>query len=337
MFRKLLYLIILIFIFIGTAGVWGWQQLKQFEQQPLALEQPAMIWIESGSNFAHLVTDLHRLGISASDWRWQWIRRFQQPVLKAGEYQLQPGITPRQLLHLIASGRVVDHRMTLIEGWTIDRLRQELKADPRLTHVSADWTDQALMEALGCAGCFAEGQFLPETYFFVRGDRDLDILTRAYEAMQSTLEQAWSSRNPELPIENSDELLVLASLVEMETTDPTELGQVAGVFMRRLLAGMRLQTDPTVVYGIESRQEEPFDGRIRRVHLRTDHPWNTYTRHGLPPTPIALPGKAAILAAAQPEPGDTYYFVARGDGTHQFSRTLAEHNRAVDRYIRGRN
>jgi UPF0755 protein len=186
------------------------------------------------------------------------------------------------------------------------------------------------MARLGCAECFAEGRFLPETYQFVRGDSDLDLLKRAYAAMRGALADAWTDRREGLPLESPEELLVLASLVEMETMAAAERARVAGVFVRRLQRGMRLQTDPTVVYPLED-----FDGRIRRVHLRTDHPWNTYTRGGLPPTPIALPGEASLHAAANPADGEALYFVSRGDGTHHFSRTLEEHNRAVARYILG--
>jgi UPF0755 protein len=188
------------------------------------------------------------------------------------------------------------------------------------------------MARFGCTDCPAEGRFLPETYFFLRASSDLALLERAYLAMEDALAEAWAQRAEDLPIDSPDELLILASLIERETGAPFERPEVAGVFKRRLQRGMRLQTDPTVVYGLD----DSFDGRIRRVHLRTDHPWNTYTRHGLPPTPIALPGRASLQAAANPAAGTALYFVSKGDGSHQFSDTLAEHNAAVDRYIRGR-
>ncbi|MEN1729520.1 MAG: endolytic transglycosylase MltG, partial [Pseudomonadota bacterium] len=221
---------------------------------------------------------------------------------------------------------------TIVEGWTLRELRQRLAQDPRLAQDSAEWNDEALMAHLGCSDCPAEGRFLPETYFFLRGSSDLELLERSYSAMEAALDEAWAGRAADLPIQNADELLILASLIERETGAPFERPEVAGVFKRRLQLGMRLQTDPTVVYGLD----DSFDGRIRRVHLRTDHPWNTYTRHGLPITAIALPGRASLLAAAQPADGSSLYFVSRGDGTHQFSDTLQEHNAAVDRYIRGR-
>ncbi|MEM1080570.1 MAG: endolytic transglycosylase MltG [Pseudomonadota bacterium] len=320
---------------IALAGAAWWliQQLDDFEQQPLSVGHHATLWLPPGSSYTRLVNELERLGMTGNHWRWRWWGRLRAPVLQAGEYRVEPGVTAQGLFSQIAAGQVMTHRFTIIEGWTTERLRSELEAESRLESATAAWTDDELMTALGCVDCFAEGRFLPETYFFSRGDRDYDVLKRAFDDMQDVLERAWQLRATDLPIQSTNELLVLASLVEMETTDPSELAEVSGVFKRRLQAGMRLQTDPTVVYGIEG----PFDGRIRRVHLQTDHPWNTYTRHGLPPTPIAMPGQAAIEAAAQPAAGDTFYFVARGDGTHQFSRTLDEHNRAVNRYIRGRH
>jgi UPF0755 protein len=214
----------------------------------------------------------------------------------------------------------------------VRELRSELTADPRLRLVAADLADEALMARLGCEGCEPEGRFLPETYFFERGSSDLELLERAHVAMNEALAEAWAGRRDDLPLDEPYELLVLASLIERETGQPEERARIAGVFVRRLERGMRLQTDPTVVYGLG----DDFTGRLRRVHLRTDHPWNTYTRHGLPVTPIALPGRAALEAAADPAEGSALYFVARGDGSHYFSDTLAEHNAAVDRFIRGR-
>jgi UPF0755 protein len=185
---------------------------------------------------------------------------------------------------------------------------------------------------VGCPECAAEGRFLPETYFFVRGSSDLALLQRAHDALQEALSAAWSDRAEDLPLDSPYELLIMASLIERETGQAGERSRIAGVFVRRLEKGMRLQTDPTVMYGLG----DDFQGRLRRVHLRTDHPWNTYTRHGLPLTPIALPGRASLEAAARPADGTALYFVSRGDGSHQFSDTLSEHNAAVDRYIRGR-
>lgn len=313
-------------------ATWAWRDYRQFADAPLIESGTGMLWIGPGDTLGSVVAGLDRLGLARPGWRWRLLGRIEQPVIKAGEYRLRPGESPRALLARLDRGDVVRHSFTIVEGWNLARLRDELARDSRVQSAVADLAPEALMSRLGCDDCFAEGWFLPETYQFVRGDTDLDLLARAHRAMRTTLAAAWDARAADIPIETPEELLVLASLVELEAVVAEERARVAGVFVRRLNRGMRLQTDPTVVYGITG----DFDGRIRRVHLRTDHPWNTYTRHGLPPTPIALPGGASLMAAAQPADGEALYFVARGDGTHHFSATLAEHNRAVARYILGR-
>ncbi len=328
------FLIFIVFI-LCTAGVLGasfWHQYRSFVDRPLVESGTVRLWLPPGGHLGTAVGDLERLGLTRRDWRWRLLARQRAERLAAGEYAIAPGTTPEGLLDRLAAGDVVRHRFTVIEGWTLEELRAALGRDSRLNTEGRDLDEAALMTHLGCDGCPAEGRFLPETYFFVRGDSDLDLLGRAHAALEGALAAAWGDRDETVPLDGPDELLVLASLVEKEAQVADERAQVAGVFARRLRRGMRLQTDPTVVYGLG----DDFDGRIRRVHLRTDHPWNTYTRHGLPPTPIALPGRAALVAAAQPADGEALYFVARGDGTHEFSSTLAEHNRAVDRYIRGR-
>lgn len=330
--RIALFLLFFIVLFGLAGGGWALRSYQSFLDRPLLLDGEARVWLPGGGSLASLVRDLERLGLTRADWRWRLFGRLDARALAAGEYVIEPGETPTQWLDRVAAGEVVRHRFTIIEGWTVAELRAALGRDSRLRREVDVLDDAALMDRLGC-DCAGEGRFLPETYFFQRGDSDWDLLTRAHAAMQRTLEQTWADRREGLPIESPDELLVLASLVEKEARVANERARVAGVFVRRLEQGMRLQTDPTVVYGLGP----DFDGRIRRVHLRTDHPWNTYTRHGLPPTPIAMPGPDALAAAAHPADGNELYFVARGDGTHKFSATLAEHNRAVDRYIRGRN
>lgn len=332
MIRKSLILIILISASLALCAGLFWRDYRDFAQRAMAGSGEAVIWIRPGASLGSVVALLGRLGLAEANWRWRLLGRLERPVIKAGEYRVASGMTPVELLDRLNRGDVVRHRFTIVEGWNLARLRDELERDPRIASTAASLEPGALMLRLGCEDCFAEGWFLPETYQFRRGDRDLDLLARAHRAMRGELEQAWAERAPGLPLETSEELLVLASLVELETMVAEERGRVAGVFVRRLERGMRLQTDPSVVYGIG----DDFDGRIRRVHLRTDHPWNTYTRSGLPPTPIALPGSASIRAAARPADGDALYFVARGDGTHEFSATLDEHNRAVARYILGR-
>ena len=261
--------------------------------------------------------------------------RLEPPAIKAGEYQLEPGITPRGLLQLLSSGAVVQYRFTLVEGWTFTQLLQALANDEVLrqtldpdSNKAGDKAGAILVSSLGVD--HPEGWFFPETYQFTRGDSDSDILDWAHKAMEKELGNAWEARNLDLPLNSPYELLILASIIEKETGREEERGQIAGVLIRRLQKGMRLQTDPTVIYGMG----DSFDGNIRRRDLKTDTPYNTYTRSGLPPTPIAMPGRASLLAAARPEAGDAFYFVANGTGGHTFSATLQEHQEAVNKLIK---
>lgn len=252
--------------------------------------------------------------------------------LQSGEYLLPAGMTAPQLLDRIVSGRVIQYRFTIVEGWTFQQLMAAMEADPRILDTLGDAEEEELMAAVGSPDKeHPEGWFLPETYNYTRGTTDLDLLRRAHRAMESQLEYAWENRTDGLPLDSAYEALILASIIERETGAPEERREIAGVFARRLQDGMRLQTDPTVIYGMG----DAYDGRIRTQDLRTDTPYNTYTRHGLPPTPIAMPGRASLRASVDPEPGTSMYFVSRGDGTHVFSDTLEEHNRAVRRYILG--
>ncbi len=330
--RVIAWILLLLLTAGLAAGLWFYQEWQRFGEQSIHRGGPMVLWLAPGTSFTATVRQLETLGTTRADWRWRLLGRLYAPQLKAGEYLIEPGTTVLELIDRIERGEVRSHRFTIVEGWTFAELRQRLASDPRIRPVSRDQSEDELMARLGCDDCYAEGRFLPETYFFVRGTSDLEILARAHQAMNRALDEVWASRQSDLPLDEPNELLVLASIVERETGQASERARVAGVFVRRLQIGMRLQTDPTVVYGLG----DDFDGRIRRVHLRTDHPWNTYTRHGLPPTPIALPGRAALEATAHPAEGTALYFVSRGDGTHQFSDTLAEHNAAVDRYIRGR-
>lgn len=330
-------IILMVMVLAATATLLAsWfvvQRFKAFAQTPLQISAPMVLSLAPGSSFQGLPRQLAALGLAREHWHWRWYGRLHQPTLRAGEYWIEPGMTLEQLVHDLSAGAVRRHRLTIVEGWTVAELRAKLASDARLTPHSRDWDKSQLMAHLGCVDCWAEGRFLPETYTFERPFTDTELLSLAYNAMNRALDQAWSQRQPDIPLADTDELLIMASLIEKEARLASERPEIAGVFTRRLQQGMRLQTDPTVVYGLNANE---FDGRIRRVHLRTDHPWNTYTRHGLPVTPIALPGRASIEAAAQPAPGRSLYFVARGDGSHHFSESLAEHNRAVDRYIRGR-
>ena len=251
--------------------------------------------------------------------------------LQVGEYALAPGTTPQSLLLAMRDGKVVRRNFTIVEGWNIRDLRAALARAPMLGQETANLDDAALMKALGQAGQHPEGRFLPETYAWVRGDSDLDILARAHDAMQDALDRAWAARAADLPLKTKDEALVLASIVEKETGIAEERPAIAGLFARRLKIGMRLQTDPTVIYGMGAS----YAGNIRRADLATDTPYNTYTRAGLPPTPIAMPGKAALQAATHPAAGEALYFVAVGDGSgrHVFSKSLDAHNAAVREYV----
>ncbi len=248
--------------------------------------------------------------------------------LKAGEYAVTPRITPRGLIEQIAAGRVIQHALSVVEGWTFQQLRQALAAHPKIVQTLREASDAEIMTRLGRAGDHPEGRFFPDTYHFPTGTTDEAFLRRALAAMDRQLNDAWSRRAPNAPLDGPYQALILASIVEKETGLPEERPAVAGVFARRLQKGMLLQTDPTVIYGLG----DAFDGNLRRKDLVADTPYNTYTRKGLPPTPIALPGAASLAAAVNPAPGNALYFVATGDGGHAFSATLAEHNQAVRRY-----
>lgn len=255
----------------------------------------------------------------------------QAQGLKAGEYELLPGSSPQVLLDLFNSGRVLLHAVTFIEGSTFDDVRKLLAANPRVTQELANASEAEVMNRLGAPGTHPEGQFFPDTYRFPRQTSDFELLRMAYQRMQRELAAAWESRAADLPLESSYEALILASIIEKETALERERAQISGVFVERLRRRMRLQTDPTVIYGLDDN----YDGNLRRADLQRDTPYNTYTRAGLPPTPIALPGLDSLRAAVHPEATGALFFVATGlgDGSHYFSRTLAEHEAAVQRYL----
>lgn len=255
----------------------------------------------------------------------------QAQRIQAGEYDLAPGLTPVTLLDHLVSGDVVLHQVTLVEGRTVREILATLRATPALDTTLRAEDAEALASELGLPYASAEGWFFPDTYRFPRGTTDRDLLRQAQAAMAERLATAWRGRAPDSPLKGPYELLVLASIVERETALAAERAQVAGVFARRLAIGMRLQADPTVIYGLGPR----FDGNLTRADLQRDTPFNTYTRTGLPPTPIGAPGAGALEAAARPAAGDALYFVAtgRGDGSHRFSATLAEHDRAVREFV----
>ncbi|MGD9599887.1 MAG: endolytic transglycosylase MltG [Steroidobacteraceae bacterium] len=263
----------------------------------------------------------------------EWYVRLtgQHIAAKAGNYDLPAHATPREILGQLDAGRVVLEQLTIVEGWTFAEMRAAVDAHPYLKHTLRGATTGALMKAIGHDGEHPEGRFFPDTYRFADGTTDAEIYRLAHDTLARTLAAAWAARSPDLPLRTADDALILASIVEKETALASERRIIAGVFTTRLRRGMRLQTDPTVIYGLGTR----YDGDIRRRDLTTDTPYNTYTRAGLPPTPIALPGRESLYAAVQPDETGALFFVAsgEGDGSHVFSKTLEAHNAAVARYL----
>lgn len=313
----------------GAAGLVGAGFV--YLASPLAVEEGGYVYtLEPGSGVSRMARDLARDGVIRGP-RWLTlvaVATGRASGVQAGEYALWPGQTVGDLLALVRSGDVVQYSVTFPEGWTFREMRAALEGREKLKIVTAGKPDAWIMAQLGAPGEHPEGRFFPDTYAYTAGMRDLDVLAAAYRRMARILAEEWEARDLGLPYETPYEGLVMASIIEKETGVPGERGAIAGVFVRRLEKGMRLQTDPTVVYGLGDR----YQGNLRRRHLREATPYNTYVIRGLPPTPIAMPGRAAIHAAFHPEPGDALYFVARGDGSHHFSATLAEHNRAVKKY-----
>jgi UPF0755 protein len=289
--------------------------------------------LKSGSSVKSVAKQLQQAGVLAQgDYLFAWLVRVsgKSAQIKAGKYTLTQALTPLQLLDKLTNGEVTQASLSVIEGWTFAQLRAALNANADITHDSLNLTDAQILQRIGASETQAEGLFFPDTYYFSVGGSDLLILKRAYQTMQQRLQEAWLNRTPDLPLQTPYQALTLASIVEKETGAAADRPMIASVFINRLRQNMRLQTDPTVIYGMGAN----FDGNIRKRDLSIDTPYNTYTRDGLTPTPIALPGRAALQAALRPAPSEALYFVARGDGTSQFSSTLTEHNNAVNRYQR---
>lgn len=325
----LIVLVCLVVLTVTGTGLWGWQGLKTLEASR-ALDEPVLFDVPSGTPFITVARQLESEGlIDDSLWLRLYGRLFPERArVKAGEYEFTPGMSPLDMLALMNLGRTKSWSIQFIEGWRFRDVRTALASHPRLNQTTSGWSDEKIMTALGAEGLHPEGRFFPDTYLFKSSDTDLDILRRAFERMNSVLAEEWEKREKNLPYESPYEALIMASIVEKETGAAFEREDVAGVFVRRLQRGMRLQTDPTVIYGMG----DSYEGRIRRRDLQTKTPYNTYRIPGLPPTPIALAGREAIHAALHPAEGDTLYFVAKGDGTHKFSRTLEEHQKAVREY-----
>jgi UPF0755 protein len=329
-------LLLVILLAIAAAVAWSGIGYVHFTRTPLAVSSAGQtLEIAKGEGFKGIVAQLRQENLSDAPpllWRALAWRLGVASKLHAGEYALAPGMTPTVLLENMAAGRVLHHRVTLVDGWTFAQVRQALQKAPKLAHAIARLSDADVMAKLGAAGQSPEGEFMPDTYDYVLGMSDLDVLTRARKAMQAFLAQEWAQRDTSIWPQQPYQALILASLVEKETAELAERPKIAGVFERRLQIGMRLETDPSVIFGMGAT----YTGKIHKVDLQTDTPYNTYTRYGLPPTPIALPSRAAIHAVLHPAQGDALYFVAKGDGTHVFSATLAEQNAAVKKYILGK-
>jgi UPF0755 protein len=302
--------------------------------RPLPLAAPAVeVSIEPGTPPRRVAELWVTAGVQVPpSWLYTWFRLSgQSRQIRAGSYEIETGTSARQLLEKMVRGDEVLEAVRFIEGWTVAQMRAALASAPGLRPLTRDLDEAQLMAALGVPGQRAEGRFFPDTYTYSRNVSDLTVLKRAHAAMQRRLDAAWAARAPDLPLASPDEALILASIVEKETGVEADRGKVAAVFTNRLRLGMPLQTDPTVIYGLGAA----FDGNLRKRDLLSDTPYNTYTRRGLPPTPIALPGAASLTAATQPARTRALYFVSRGDGSSAFSETLDDHNRAVNQYQRG--
>ncbi|NUN62510.1 MAG: endolytic transglycosylase MltG [Burkholderiaceae bacterium] len=325
--RRLLAWILFLAVVLGGGTAWWLHAPLPMGSEPLELA------IEPGTLPRGVAQDVQAAGVRVDARILYAFFRLsgRGRDIRAGNYEIPPGTTPLVLLDKLVRGEETLRTLTLVEGWTFRQVRTALARDEQLKHDTAELSDAALMERLGRPGVHPEGRFFPDTYTYAKGSSELAVLRRAMHAMDRRLEAAWAQRAADTPLKSADEALILASIVEKETGRASDRAQIAGVFTNRLRNGMLLQTDPTVIYGLG----EKFDGNLRRKDLLADTPWNTYTRAGLPPTPIAMPGKASLLAAVQPERTKALYFVARGDGSSHFSSSLDEHNRAVNRFQRG--
>ena len=324
MIKRILNLAILLAL-LGAAA------LAYYVTRPLPLPATPFVFdLKQGSSLTGMARELRQAGLLEHDQPFVWMVRMlgKSTQLKAGNYVLDHPVPLLKLLEIISKGEVSQRQVSVIEGWTFRQLRDALDANPDIGHATAGMADAEILQRIGASENHPEGLFFPDTYYFAAGSKDLVIFKRAYLAMQKRLQQAWLGRAPDLPLQTPYQALILASIVEKETGSPADRSMIAGVFVNRLRKGMLLQTDPTVIYGMG----EKYDGNLHKRDLLRDTDYNTYRRVGLTPTPIALPGMAALQAALHPAQTDALYFVSRGDGSSQFSSTLTAHNRAVDKY-----
>jgi UPF0755 protein len=325
-------LVVLVVLALGlAAAAYFWVQGAMPLRAPAVT--PVDLSIEPGTSAKAIAQAVTDAGVDISpNLLYAWFRLSgQSRQMRAGSYEIAPGTSPERLLRMLVRGEESLRTVTIVEGWNWRQVRQALAKSENLKPDSRALPDNALMAQLGLPGVAPEGRFYPDTYSYAKGSSDLAVLRRAMKSMDKHVQQAWDARQPGVSVKSPEDVLILASIVEKETGKGADRPMISGVFNNRLRIGMRLQTDPTVIYGLG----ESFDGNLRRSHLQTDNPWNTYTRAGLPPTPIAMPGKASLLAAVQPAKTQALYFVAKGDGSSHFSASLDEHNRAVNRYQRG--
>ncbi|MEE9357873.1 endolytic transglycosylase MltG [Candidatus Vondammii sp. HM_W22] len=321
----------LLIITVSLLIAWFVMEFKQFANTPMKLSKEGVYYLlEPGTSLSGLARDLMDKGMVDSKLYFRLLARWQGSAakIKAGEYHLQSGMTPNALLALLVSGSVTSYTLTLVEGWNFLQVLSAIRQQSALKQTLEGLSDDQVMQRLGHPDEHPEGRFLPDTYQFPRGTSDISFLNRAYKAMDQRLKKEWEKREKGVPLKTPYEALILASIVEKETGYPSERTQIAGVFTRRLRKEMKLQTDPTVIYGMG----EAYDGNIRRRDLKRDTPYNTYVHKGLPPTPISMPGGDAIHAVMHPGKGKSLYFVAKSGGQHYFSNTLREHNNAVRKY-----
>ena len=325
--RRLIKLFVVLAALLGGGAAWWLNQSLALNAETVDLS------VEPGTSVRAVAQAVSDAGVQVNPALLYWWFRLSGEArqIKAGSYEIERGATPYSLLRKLVRGEESLRAVTLVEGWNFTQVRSALLKAEQLKPDTQGLAADSIMNLLGKPGVHPEGRFFPDTYTYAKGSSDLAVLKRAMRAMDKRLAAAWSQRLPDTPLKTPEQALILASIVEKETGRASDRAMIAGVFVNRLRLGMMLQTDPTVIYGLG----EDFDGNLRRRHLQADTPWNTYTRSGLPPTPIAMPGKAALLAAVHPASTKALYFVSRGDGTSQFSASLEEHNRAVNKYQRG--
>lgn len=328
--RKLLISAVILLLAAVFAGIWINRDMQRQLHAPMNISRTETLVVKPGMSLTAIGRRLAERGWLSHPYYFILQVRLKglSRRIKAGEYSVDPGMTPLQLLGKLIQGKVIQYSLTIPEGLTFSEIIRLVRDQPELRHTLPDDRPATVMQAIGKPGQSPEGRFYPDTYYFPRGTTDVEFLRRAYQTMTRVLEEEWQARDMGLPYKKPYDALIMASIIEKETAIPEERERIAGVFVRRLERGMRLQTDPTVIYALGKN----FDGDIRRRDLSTQSPYNTYVHAGLPPTPIAAPGRESIHAALHPEPGSALYFVSRGDGSHQFSSTLEEHNRAVAKY-----